>query len=422
MESITTRRIALVGGAVAFAIALSSCSTDTDGSADGGSSDQTTVTIVSATTEPEQAVIDMFEEENPDIDVELVNAPAATYSQVVATQLAGGTAADIIRSYPGNGSNLSVVQATDRGFYADLSELSNDVPEGLQPVLKSSDGVLSGIPVTTSAIGGVYNTSVMDEVGLSVPTTWSEVLEYCADAQAAGKVPYGLGLKDAWTGQFVPYALSATLLQEDQTEMQSAGETTFGDSPWRDTFDKYAEMKDAGCFTPQPNGTSYANIAEQMIAGTTTGWVTLSSAVGEVVAAAPSGTEVEFAALPATDNAGDTKLSNGIGVVLSLNAKAENPEAAKKLLEFFLTPEAQTAYSKAGNTSPALDTAGTFDDDAASTLIADYTAEGMVSAWPDQTWPNPNVQQAVFDGTQGLFAGSQSVDDVLNAMDKAYAG
>lgn len=413
------KRTRVAVGAVAIVgLALTGCSTDTSaGSGDGGD----TLTIVSSTTEPEQAVIDLFAEENPDITVKVTTAPAATYSQVVATQLGGGTAADIIRAYPGNGSNLSVIQATDKGFYSDLSGLDfvADLPESLKPVLSSQDGAISAVPVTTSAIGGVYNATVMADNGLSIPTTWSEVLSYCADAQAAGLVPYGLGLKDAWTGQFVPYALAATLVSDEEQRQIATGELSFADSHWQDVFEKYSEMKDAGCFTPQPNGTSYANVSEQMVAGTTSGWVTLSSAVGEVSASSPSGTDIRFAAFPATDDAAETVLSNGIGVVYALNAKSEHADAAKELLEFFTTPEAQAAYSEAANTSPALDAGDAFADDPVNSVIADYTAQNLVSSWPDQLWPNPNVQQAHFDGVQGLFAGSKSVADVLTGMDKA---
>jgi len=418
------KRAFLAIGAVAVAgLALAGCSTDTSGSG-SASAGASTVTIVSSTTEPEQAVINLFEKQNPDISVKVVTAPAATYSQVVATQLAGGTAADVIRAYPGNGSNLSVVQATDKGFYSSLEGLSfvSKLPDSLKPVLTSAKGQVSAVPVTTSAIGGVYNKTVLDKNGLSIPTTWSQVMQYCSDAKAKGLIPFGLGLKDAWTGQFVPYALAATLVPASVEKAIADGKETFEQSQWKDVFTKYQQMKDAGCFTPQPNGTSYANVSDSMVAGKTAGWVTLSSAVGEVTKASPSGTDIVFAAFPATDDASQTVLSNGIGVVYALNSKSKNAASAKKLIDFFSTPSAQAAYSKSANTSPALAVGSAEDSDPTNDVIAKYTAENKVSSWPDQLWPNPNVQQAHFDGVQGLFAGTKSVDQVLQGMDQALKG
>ncbi len=419
------RVIGTLGAFTLGSVALVGCSTDADdNSASGSESGGTTVTLVSSTTDPEQAVVDLFNETHPDITVKLTTAPAATYSQVVATQLGGDTAADLIRAYPGNGSNLSIIQATDSGFYTDISDLDfvSGLPDSIRDVVSSTDGAVSGVPVTTSAIGGVYNTTIMDENNLEIPSTYGEVLTYCKDAKAAGLVPYGLGLKDAWTGQFVSYALAATLVSADEQQQISKGELSFSDSSWKQVFDQYAEMKDAGCFTEQPNGTSYANIADQMVEGTTSGWITLSSAVGEVLSSAPSGTEVVFNVFPATDNSDETILSNGIGVVYALNSKASAPEAAKELVEFFATPEAQAVYSEAANTSPALDAGDAFSGDQVNSVIADFTAQEKVSAWPDQLWPNPNVQQSLFDGVQGLFAGSQTVEQVLEGMDRALKG
>lgn len=409
-------------------IALAGCSTAGAGNAGGGSGgsggSSGSLTIVSSTTAPEQAVIKAFNTKYPNIKVQTAEAPAATYSQVVATQLGGGSAADIIRAYPGNGSNLSVVQSSKRGFYADLSGLdfANKVPSSLRSVLTSDNGKLVVVPVTTSAIGGVYNKTVLDQIGVKIPTTWSEVLQYCSSVKAAHKVPYGLGLKDSWTGQFVSYALAATLVPSDFARQQQSGKATFANSKWKDVFTKYMQMKDAGCFTPQPNGTSYANVQDAMAQGTTAGSITLSSTIGDIAKSAPSGTDLEFDAFPATNNASQTKLSNGIGVVFALNAKSKHAADAKNLLDFFATPEAQALYSKAASTSPALDAGSAFKGDRASETISKYTQENNTAAWPDQTWPNPNVQQVHFDGVQGLFTGSGSIQDVLNKMDKAYKG
>ncbi len=416
----STARTAAIAGLAMAALALAACSTSTGTDAGDG----TTITIVSSTSEPEQAVIDLFERKNPEIHVKTTTAPAATYSQVVATQLGGGTAADVIRAYPGNGANISVVQATNKGLFAPLSDLSftKTLPSSLKPILESKKGAVSAVPVTTSAIGGVYNQTLLDQLGIQVPTTWDEMLQYCADVTAAGKIPYGLGLKDAWTGQFVPYALAATLLPADFAARQEAGKATFASSPWRTVFDKYMQMKDAGCFTPQPNGTSYANVEDSIAQGDTAASITLSLTIADIQKTAPSGTKLTFAPVPATNDASETRLSDGVGVVFALNARSKHPDAAKKLLDFFATPDAQAAYSKAAGTSPALAASSDFTPDAASTTIAAYTEKNMVSAWPDQTWPNPNVQQAHFDGVQGLFAGTTTVEGVLEAMDKAYRG
>ncbi|QYM64154.1 hypothetical protein [Microbacterium sp. Se5.02b] len=53
---------------------------------------------------------------------------------------------------------------------------------------------------------------------------------------------------------------------------------------------------------------------------------------------------------------------------------------------------------------------------------ADIIAAGDTAPMPDQGWPNAKAQSALFIGTQQLFSDQASVDDVLRAMDEAFAG
>jgi len=53
---------------------------------------------------------------------------------------------------------------------------------------------------------------------------------------------------------------------------------------------------------------------------------------------------------------------------------------------------------------------------------ADIIAEGRTAPMPDQGWPNAKAQSALFIGVQQLFSGQSGVDDVLGAMDEAFAG
>lgn len=367
-------------------------------------------------------MVDLFTEQYPDINVDVETAPGNSYQQVVSTQLAGGTAADVIRAYPGDGSALSIIQASNNGFLEPLDEVDfgDQITDSQREVLESDDGELMAVPVTVSAIGGVYNTTAIDELGLQVPTTWSEVLAFCADAVDEGRVPYGLGLRDAWTGQFVSYALGATLLQPDVNEVQAHSDTPFSGTQWREVMNKYAELRDAGCFTEQPNGTAAANVATSVATGEALGTISLTTMVGTIQSEASTDTEIAFAPFPATNSADETRLSTGIGVVFAVNAEASDPEAATKLAEFFATPEAQATYAEISEMSPALDAGENYEPDQPTAVLTEYMEADRTASWPDQSWPNPRVQQAHFEAVQSLFAGDYTVDDVLAALDEAY--
>ena len=146
-----TYRYTAVAVALVAAGALAGCSTDPSG---GGSKDPNATSLVASAVDSSEAAL-KFMKDAPEIDMQ--TAPVGTYGQVVATQLSGGTAADIIRTYPGNGSGLSLVQGAENGFYASLDDLDfvKNLSEADRQVLSSPDGHVIGVPTTVSAIGGV---------------------------------------------------------------------------------------------------------------------------------------------------------------------------------------------------------------------------------------------------------------------------
>ncbi|MEN0071349.1 MAG: hypothetical protein AAGC63_10105, partial [Propionicimonas sp.] len=84
------------------------------------------------------------------------------------------------------------------------------------------------------------------------------------------------------------------------------------------------------------------------------------------------------------------------------------------------SPDAMAAFATTAGSLPALPT-DAFTADPALQILVDFQNAGRTYPFMDQFWPNTKVQQAHLDGVQRVFAGSASVDDVLAAMDAAYA-
>ncbi|QJU55716.1 extracellular solute-binding protein [Herbiconiux sp. KACC 21604] len=404
----------------AVGAALAGCSTTVGG---GGGDDQT-LTVGTNGNTGMLAVIDKFEADNPGVTVTIQDSPDA-YQQVTATQLTGGTAPDVMQVFPGTGNNVSVKIAGDKGFFADLSseEWVASLPDAAKDLLTTNDGEVVAVPMTFSSIGALYNTNALAEAGLSEPTTWSEVLQFCSDATAAGKVAYGLGLSDAWTTQLIPYALVATLVYADDpdfAEQQADGTASFSDSKWKEAFQKYLDMDAAGCFNPSPNGTSYQQVRDAIVAGTTLATVTVAAESKAIAATGGSDLVLDLQAFPATDDAAGTYLSATVGPSFAVNAKAGNQDLAKKFVAYLAEPETQITYADAYGDTAALPGDLT-QDSQVSQMAAEFIAKNQISTWPDQLWPSTTIQPAVFDGVQGLFAGSVDIQTVLKNMDDAFA-
>src|SRR5690625_1692426 len=167
-------------------------------------------------------LIELFEEEHPDINVEnaAVAGGAGTNAKaVLATRMQGNDPPSTFQVHGGEELNKSWVAADKMESLNDLYE-ENDwfdkFPESLIELV-SAEGNIYSVPVNIHR-GNVifYNKAVFEENGISVPTTLDEFVDMLGQLQDAGVTPLAMGDKEAWTAtQIFENLLLATLGPED---------------------------------------------------------------------------------------------------------------------------------------------------------------------------------------------------------------
>ena len=60
------------------------------------------------------------------------------------------------------------------------------------------DGVLYGMPLQIDLIGMYYNKTLLDQEGLTVPTTLDELVAFCGDAKEKGYIPIAFADNPGW--------------------------------------------------------------------------------------------------------------------------------------------------------------------------------------------------------------------------------
>ena len=126
------------------------------------------------------AAVDAFMEEYPWITVECEYSAWDGWQDKVATQLAGGTAPDLMQinwdwlyHYSGDGSKF-----VDLNELSDIISLENWPENNLQAM--NVGGKLQGVPISVTSKLMMFNKTTFDKAGIEIPTTWDELL-------AAGK-------------------------------------------------------------------------------------------------------------------------------------------------------------------------------------------------------------------------------------------
>lgn len=193
-------------GAVAVAIAgiaaltLSACQ---QGSAtgDGGGDDGGPVTLQfqslsdqPATQQAINGIVDTWNAENPDIQVEIVQSGWDGIYDKLITQFTGGTAPDIIHY-----EAASIVSFAQDGYLADVGglmdpKLKDDISEGILDAV-TVDGKIVAYPSTLQSYMVFANTDLLEAAGVEVPTgdtmTWDQLREIAQATTSEGV--YGLG-------------------------------------------------------------------------------------------------------------------------------------------------------------------------------------------------------------------------------------
>lgn len=347
-----SRSRALAAVVAASALALSACGgggDDAGGSGDDGGSSvepvsqeeideamSTPTTLTFWTWLPDaQKEVDLFEAAYPDIDVELVNAGQGLdqYTKLRTAIRAGEGAPDVVQiEYQYLPSFTLGGDLLDLGPYG-AAELEGTYPDWVWEQITQGEGVY-GIPQDIGPMGSLYRQDILDEVGITAPTTWDEFAEAARTMRQAKPDTYLTNMPGNDPGQFV-----GLLWQNGAKPFGFDGDQTVTidlDTPevtevvdyWQGLIQEDAVSTDADFNDQWYQGLSNGKYAS---------WQT--AAWGPVflqgTAANTSGLW-RAAPLPAWEE-GDTATGNWGGSTDAVLSSTENPIAAAQLAKFINT-------------------------------------------------------------------------------------
>lgn len=411
-------RSSAIAAVITAGAMMAACS----GGPNAGSKDSNVLTLASVDQGSIEDVVKAFEAANPGVKVNFTTSGADQYQQQIRTQLASGTAPDVMTVWPGNGNPGATHVLAKPGYLMDLSgqPWASKYPAGVKSVTQF-DGRTYNAVFGLNGIGAIYNKDAMTKAGLTAPTTWTELLAFCQAAAAKGTPAFALGIQDNWVTQIALYALVATVVYAkdpgfDQ-KMQS-GAATFAGSEWTTAMAKYLEMDKSKCFQDNGLGTSYEASQDLAATGKTLGIIQGNWVVALLKNKNPNG-NFELKVLPATDEPATFYMPGAAGAGYGVNAKAKNKDLALKFISYIMSPEGMTVFNKKQGSLPALADTGHAIDPALAD-VAKFINDGKTVPFMDQLWPNAKVQQTMLSGLQEIFSGQSTPDKVLAAMDTNY--
>lgn len=287
-----------------------------------------------------QEIINDFEDEYPNISIDLQSPPEA--QTVLRTQLVRDNIPDVMAL----GGNAVFGEFAEGEVFADVTD--EEFMEDVQPVyldmlrlLVDEDSTQDfGIPYATNANGVVYNKKIFDDLGLKIPETWSEFIEILEIAKKEGIKPIELTLNDAWTTLSMWNPLGGVLVEDDFHIQKEEGTVSFQED-YREVSEKMLELLDYG--EGDVFGTDYDTGNANFVNNDVLFYLQGNWAIPDMLANNPDA-ELGFFALPASDDAFENDLVSGVDVLLSIGRDTDHEKEALLFVEYLMRPEVNQKY------------------------------------------------------------------------------
>lgn len=266
----------------------------------------------------------------------------------VRTRLATGDMSDL--SFFNSGSLFMTLNPPEH--FVDLTDepFMGRVYDSFKEVV-SVDGRAYSIPGGTASGGGwLYNKKVYEELGLSVPRTWEQLMANNQVIRDAGKVAVIGSFRDNWTAQLILLAdyFNVHAQDPDFADRFTRNEAKFADTPLAlRGFEKLHEVYKLGFMNEDLLSVTFDDALAMLAEGRGAHYPMLSGVLSTIAERFPEAVnDIGIFAQPS-----DSEDVNGLTVWMpggiSLYRESPNIESMKTWADFFLSDEGVEIFMEA---------------------------------------------------------------------------
>jgi raffinose/stachyose/melibiose transport system substrate-binding protein len=361
-----------------------------------------------------------FEEANPGVTVEFNFQEDDLYQTIgLGNLLSSGEPPDVYFEWAGarledrlaEGFALDLTTAVAEG---ELGELFDESAFNSMTI----DGQIVMVPGNADVTNVIwYNVDVFDEVGLTPPATWDELLALCPAITDAGMMPMSIGNVDLWAGgNFASHIVSRVIGAEAYDAMMR--EELAMDSPEVvEGLGYVQQLVEAGCVNESVSAINDTEGAQLFFQGQAAMHPIGSWIVSIASDEAPE-LNFDYFNLPAIPDLEEQDSVMGVATGYVVNAESEHTDAAIEFLTLFSSPEFTAQMVEADGTPMAKGAMDRDDvDERTARLIAELNAASTVIAPPD-TGYDLRVADALYSAAAEILAGQS---DAAAAAESAAA-
>ena len=308
-----------------------------------------------ATVAATEEIVDAWNAENPNIQVEIVPIDVNSVHDALVTQFQGGTAADIIHD-----ESADLTGFVKQGYIADMTslipeELKADIPEGIWNSV-TYDGKISAVPTLLQSYVVFANADHLEDAGIEQPTledpwTWDEFREHAKALTTDGRYGVGVGLKSATA------LMLSTGLNFDGKYFYEEGDNwtlKFDEAEQRVPTTIHAMAYEDKSIEPNSIGLSGSDNLASFLGGNFSMFVGGNFYAQQLTEQAPD--DFNWVMLPLLMGDSQTQAANP--QTLSVSAQSEHPNEAMQFITYFTGAENLSKFAQGDWLAPASTSGG----------------------------------------------------------------
>ncbi|SEU05062.1 raffinose/stachyose/melibiose transport system substrate-binding protein [Salinibacillus kushneri] len=426
------KAISFVAVLVISLFVLAACS-DTGGSEEASSGDKKTVEFMHLWPEGSSAqhhkivndIISGFEEENPDISINLEVLSNEQYKDKIKVLSTSDKLPDVGMTWAAGYMEPYV----EGDMYASLDDVINkdDFVSGTTEAF-SVDGTTYGLPLELNTSYIFYNKAIFEEYGLEEPQTLEELKDIVATLNENDVTPIALGNKDAWTGSMW-YMYLADRLSGNEDVLTNAinRENSFEDPALVQAAEEVQNLVGADAFVEGFNGLADEEaksmfMAEQAAMYLIATWDLPNYTTNEDVSQ-EFRDNVGYFKFPTVGGNGNTNsYIGGTGVGLFVAENSDVKEEAKKFASYLVEQWGERAVTDVGVIPGTKVDAESMDlPEMYNNVLNDLNTAENITLYADVQM-NAEDAQVHLDAIQALFGGEITPEEFAKRNEDALAG
>lgn len=360
-----------------------------------------------------------FNEEYPDVNVNVESTSMDNYQDVVKLKISTGDAPDIIFGGPKTYSDL-----VRSGNIADLSdkEYADRISDGMIDNVKV-DGKVYGIPLDAMANVVFYNKDIFEELNLEVPTTYSEFIDVCNSLEDAGYDACAAGYQDSISigANFYTIFFGAPYLEcENYAEELMSGQKSASDYP--SLAKALTQWREIMQYQNDDRKTISTDRAEQIFANGESGMIIIGTwGLGAIMNYNPDGNYGGFM-YPSEDTVDANALPLATDDTWMMIQNSPNQAAAEAFLEYMTRQDVNAKWCATTSQLSAIDGVSVDTLPSAAQDIADLLDTVTISNWISVGTFSGQYDSSFYTVCQDYaVTDDMTVDDFCEELDSEFA-